>query len=115
MFLKKGASNEAIGKVMKKYILSVALSLITLILLAAPVIARPVGPGGVLNFYDSVYVLLDGKHIYVELSGTSFDKKVTGCVGGCSTRGWVAASTFQASVDDVGAIWDTAYSYYEYR
>lgn len=100
---------------MKKYISRLFLVSIMLITLVGGISARPVGPGGVLNFNDSVWMGLNGKYASAELSGYSFQKKVSACVGSCTTSAWVPASRYSVSVTDVGSFFDTAYTYFDYR
>lgn len=77
--------------------------------------AYPVGPNGELDFSDRVWLVWNGKKASASLSGTRYQKKVTACVGTCSTSGWVSANTFTAYIEDIGPFTATAYTYYEYK
>lgn len=95
---------------------------ITLSLLALATIALPVAAGGsekvadgtLLYHYDSG-IQWNGKWATSSLSGDTYEKKTTACVGECSTSGWVAKDEQTAYVKDLGGYTDTAYTSYNYR
>ena len=96
---------------------TLVLSILATVAVAVPVAAATtefLEDGKLVYIYDSG-IQWNGKWAKCTLQSDVFEKKATACVGECSTSGWVAKTTYTASVKDIGGFTDTAYTRYNYR
>lgn len=57
----------------------------------------------------------NGKWAASTLQGYDYQKRVSACVGVCTTSVWIEASEYTAHVKDLGGYFDTAYTHYDYK